>query len=511
MVMEASLQFLRELFPFSRPPSREKAVGEVRALLESARALPVIDAIGALTTRVIPAIASQSNLHMRCKLLDEARDEGLRVLPVCEGLIDDAILPLSQEAATLALGADNLLKAFAVAYATIADSIHTQRLDEGLSHLMVTTIRRAMEFIAERQVLAYRAYASPSASSWLMLHDLYRLARTQKLSSHNGSLPSIENLYASALLLAFVDPNKFARSDLTSIKDCTEQLAPLAIFSDATFEARNSRSSVGQLLVTLSEGSPGRPLLRTPAGTTLQGNLIVDYRPAVAVLDHHLRNPAEQSDKLVLAAPETILRTMRTAIGGQAARRFNRTRFKPRADLVTGLDQVMEFIKGRALSRRQSDPHHDHQKWPLAISEWALLDESPDGFGLRYVKGDRYRLEAGDVVGLQPRENSKFHICLVRRVASQRGRLELGIQELAPHGLVIELPLGPGKGHGEVLLLPQLPGQANTAGILAQPGHLRPGQRINFRDATRVVRFSVATMLESNDHMEFFALERLAG
>lgn len=486
-------------------------MAELRALLDGVGSQPPLEAMGTLSSRIIPAIGQQNNLHMRCKLLDEARDEGLRVLPSTEQMVDDAVLPLSQEAAALALAADNLLKAFAVAYANIAESIHIQHLDEGLSHLMATAIRRAMEFIFERQQLAYRAYAAPSASSWLMLHELYRLARTQRISTRNGTAPSIESLYAGALLLAYVDPNKFARSDLQPIRDCTEQLAPLALINDASLEVRNTRSSAGQFLVNTGEGSPGRPLLRIPAGTPLQGNLVVDFRPAVAVLDHHLRNPTELSDKLTLDAPETILRTMRTAIGGQAARRFSRTRFKPRADLVTGLDQVMEFIKGRALSRRHNDPHHDPQKWPLAISEWALLDESPDGFGLRYVKGDRFRLEAGDVVGLQPRENSRFHICIVRRVASHRGRLELGLQELAPHGLVIELPGSGGKPHCEVLLLPHLPGLGMTAGILAAPGHLRAGHRINFRDATHVVRFKVGALVESNDHMEFFALERLAG
>ena len=60
---------------------------------------------------------------------------------------------------------------------------------------------------------------------------------------------------------------------------------------------------------------------------------------------------------------------MRAAIGSHAARRFSRTRFKPRADLVTGVDALIELLNGRALGRRFNDPPRHGQNWPLAISE----------------------------------------------------------------------------------------------------------------------------------------------
>ena len=509
--METPLQFLRDLFPFSRPPALDKAAAEVREWLDSTADQPELQVMRTLATQIIPSIALQANLHMRSRLLDEARSEAERVLPMVEKLVDAAVLPLSLETSTLALAADNLLKTLAVAYAGIAQSIQTQKLNDGLGHLLGNAIRRAIQLIFRRQQLAYRAYATPSASSWQMLHDLYRLARSLRLNNRNGSEPPIEYLYAGTLLLAYVDPNKFPRGDLAQISACTSQLAPLALIADATPEVRNSRSAAGQFLVHTGEGSPGRPLLRTPIGTPLQGCLVVDFRPAVAVLDRHLRRTGGETLELTLPAPETILRTLRTAIGGQAARRFSRTRFKPRADLVTGLDQVVEFIKGRALSRRFNDPHHDDQKWPLAISEWALVDESPEGFGLRFLRGDKYRVEAGDIVGLQPRENSKFHICIVRRIASQQGRLELGIQELAPQGIVIDLPPGNGGRPCQALLLPHMPGFGKTAGILAPPGYLRLGHRINFRDPDRSVRFRVDGLIEANERLDFFSLERLPG
>lgn len=513
--METPLQFLRDLLPFSRPGSPGESddvdVTEVRQWLDNAAGQPTPQFLRVLASEIIPKVSHAGNLHMRSKLLDEARTEAQPILAAIERQVEEAVLPLSPDLAATALAADNLLKALAVAFLGITTSIQTHKLNQGLSHLLENAIRRAMQAIFQRQQLAYRAYASPSVSSWQMLHQLYRLARTQKLNTRNGSEPPIEYLYAGALLLAYIDPGKFPRGDLPHIRACADQLAPLALIAEASVDLRSTRSGAGQFIVNASEGSPGRPLLRTPGSDPLTGNLVVDFRPAVAVLDRHLRNTPGEPLELALPAPEAMLRTLRTAIGGQAARRFSRTRFKPRADLVTGLDQVIEFINGRALSRRFNDPHHDAQRWPLAISEWALVDESPEGFGLRFVKGDKYRVEAGDIVGLQPRENSKFHICIVRRAASQQGRLELGLQELGPQGLVIDLPAGNNGRPRQALLLPHMPGHGKVAGILARPGCLQLGNRINFRDPQRTVRFRVDRLIESHDNLDFFALERLAG
>jgi len=510
--METPLQFLRDLLPFSRPVSQEREAADVRQWLESIAEQPDLQVVRTLATEIIPSIGQQSNLHMRSRLLEEARAEAVRVLPGIEKQVEESLLPLSTELSIAALAADNLLKALSVAYFGIARSIQTQKLNEGLSHLLENAIRRAMQIIFRRQQLAYRAYATASASSWQMLHDLYLLARSQKLNTRNGGETPIEYLYSGALLLAYVNPNKFPRGDLPQIRACTELLAPFALISEATSDIRNTRSGAGQFVVIVDEGSPGRPLLRTPNNMSLVGNLVVDFRPAVVVLDRHLRRTPGESEsiELTLPAAPAMLRMLRTAVGGQAARRFSRTRFKPRADLITGLDEVIEFINGRALARRFNDPHHDHQKWPLAISEWALVDESPEGFGLRYVKGDKYRVDAGDIVGLQPRENSKFHICIVRRIASQQGRLELGIQELSAQGVVIDLPPAAGGIQRQALLLPHMPGFGKTAGILARAGYLRIGNRFNFRDPQRAVRFAVTSLIEANERLEFFSLERLS-
>lgn len=510
--METPLQFLRDLFPFSRPPASATGVAEVREWLDSTADEPSMQAIRTLASQIVPGIGRQGSLHMRFKLLEEAMIEVERALPPVERQVEDAILPLPMAVATAALTADNLLKVVAIAYSGIAHSIQQQKLNAGLTHLLESSIRRAIQAISRRQRLAYRAYASPSAASWQMLHDLYRIARHQGINSRNGGEPPVDHLYAGALLLAFVAPNKFPRGTLDQIRACAERLAPLAIVAEATPENCATKSAIGQFVVPADEGSPGRPLVRASATATLLGSLVIDYRPALAVLDRQLRRHPEEPQTLPLDAPETVLRALRVAIGGHAARRFARTRFKPRADLIAGIDQVIEFLNGRALNRRVSDGPRPAPRRPLEISEWALLDESPEGFGIRFVKGERIRIQAGEIVGLQPRENSQLHLCLVRRIATTpQQRLELGLQELAPLGLAIDLPGGDPGQPRQAILLPHLPGHGNCAGVLARPGDLKSNQRINFRDPERSVRFRVGELLEANPQLELFALTRIAG
>ena len=88
-------------------------------------------------------------------------------------------------------------------------------------------------------------------------------------------------------------------------------------------------------------------------------------------------------------------------VGSTATRRFSRMRFKPRADLVIGMLDVTLFLSSAAYRRRRDDGSKRGPGAP-AISEWALVDESPDGFGVRYIRGDIAAVEVGDVVALRP-------------------------------------------------------------------------------------------------------------
>ncbi|MBN8501310.1 MAG: hypothetical protein J0M19_09195 [Sphingomonadales bacterium] len=498
--MDAPLQKLRDLFNFGRSGDDHSEHQYLLDLLDGLAGKPPHLVISALHTQYLPAVACQRNLHMRFKLLENSRAEAIRCLPVLESKVSEAVLPLPAEASDSALIADNFLKSLASAYIGIVSGITTHHQEAALAHLMQHAIRRAMRALLRRQVLAYRAYAPPSASSWQQMHDLYRNARNRNLHGGHDD-KSIERVYLTALLLAYADPNKIPRNELDELKMLVENLAPLAAIGDAAQFERGQSTLSARFLVDVEEGAPGRPLAKVPETASLFGNYIVECRGVVSAIDRRLMRYANQEHDEHEPQHEKLLTSLRTSLGGQIQRRFSRIRFKPKADLVAGFDNAVQFIANGTLIRRESD---FSSKPPLATSEWALINESPDGFGIRFQKGEKWPMQAGDLVVLRTREGSRIHVCLVRRIANlDQHKLELGLQELSPEAGVLKLEDGQ-----TAICLPRLPA------FQGSPGLILPAQYAVSSDLSVAIalngsahRWKPGKHAESNGRIQFHVLE----
>lgn len=503
--MDASVQKLRELLGFNRNGENRAEPKHLHDLLEKLAAQAPQEVIQALTTQYLPAAVTQRNLHMRFKLLENMRGEIKRCLPALEQGVNEAVLPLPPDAAAVALLADNFLKNLAYAYIGIVSGISAQSQDTLLSHLMQQAGRRAMQALLRRQLLAYRAYATPSASSWQYLHNLHRAARNRGFASGGGD-DSIEHIYLCALLLAYADPYGWPRSELDALRKVIDTLVPLAAIVDAAPIDRNTDSLAARFLVMTDEGHPGRPLARTAETAPTSGHFIVECRAVIGAIDRHLA--AVEAGESEPKAPAKLLINLRAAFGGQVSRRFSRVRFKPKTDLVAGFDNVVKFIASGVLSRRQHDAMVVSQTDRPACSEWALINESPDGFAIRYLKGEKWSVQAGDLVVLRTREDSRIHLCLVRRIANlDQRKLELGLQELSPGAQVIQLPGSDGQASQPALLMPRLPAFDGHAGLLARPGSLTDNTVVAVDRGNGITRWRPGRHAESNGLIEFHVLE----
>jgi hypothetical protein len=506
MMMDSPLQLLRDLFPFSQPLAEEKTASAFQGKLLTTTGLSPLEVVSKLSADFLPNIASQTNLHMRFKLLEDVRHKAEDALPVLERHIAQAVLPLPREATNAAIHADNLLKGMAQAYTGIARSIQTHHHNAALSHLLHRAIQRALAMVARRQLLAYRAYAVPSPTSWLLLHELYQMACDPRIKPLNGETAPIEHEYLGALLFAYLEPGKLPRTELDQIHDCTHQLAAYAIVSEASVEAQSSRSADSCFLARPDDGSPGYPLTRLPTGISVEGGLIIDCTQVLAALDRNLsRQPGKPVEPDLKATP-VLLQSLRVAIGGKSARRFSRTKFKPRADLVGGLEQVINFLDGNAFTRRSLDSAC-REALEFTPSEWSLIDESPDGFLIRFIKGEKWKIGAGDIVALQPRESSKIHVCLVRRISTLRNRLELGLQLLSPQVTLVSIPTA--ETQQRAVFLHSLPAYGSFSGLITQPGSFASKQQISFNTLGRTLHRQIGKCIEANEGLEFVALDPL--
>ena len=169
---------------------------------------------------------------------------------------------------------------------------------------------------------------------------------------------------------------------------------------------------------------------------------------------------------------------------------------------------MISFIDGNAFSRRSVDAASRYDGRDFTSSEWALVDESPDGFRLRFIKGEKKTLGAGDIVALQPRESSKIHVCLVRRISSSQARLEIGLQLLSPQISVVDV-LGADAQESRAIFMHSLPAYGKFSGLIIPPGIYRASEKIVVRLPGRSLHRLLGTCLEANEGLEFFTLEQL--
>ncbi|MBS1138614.1 MAG: hypothetical protein H6R13_67 [Proteobacteria bacterium] len=506
--MDSPLQLFRELLPFGQLSADQKSAAAVRGLLDTVAGLSPQESVAKLASSVLPSVNQQSNLHMRFKLLEDIRHETEQALPTMEASIAQAVLPLPLDATTAALHADNLLKGLAISYAGIARSINKSQLNDALSHLYHRSVQRAMAMIARRQLLAYRAYATPSATSWQTLHELYQMVRGPQTKPLNGETAPIEHEYLGALLFAYLEPSKFPRAELETINICSRQLAAYATVGEVPPEIGSSKTTDSCFLVKPDEGTPGYPLTRLPSSTSVFGSLLIDCTQVLAALDRNITRRPGKTVEPDLDATPAMLQCLRVAIGGKSARRFSRTRFRPRGDVVSGFDQVISFLDGNTFSRRSVDASSRYDGRGFSSSEWALIDESPDGFLLRFIKGDKRNMGSGDIVALQPRESSKIHVCLVRRISSSQVRLEVGLQLMSPQVSVVDI-VAEEQPEQRAIFLHSLPAYGKFSGLIAAPGTYRQGQKIMIKLPGRSLHRQIGTCMEANEGLEFFALDLL--
>lgn len=497
------LQRLRQLLPFTAPAPEQRWATTVRELIDSLAGQPPLEVVTRLTSQTLPVIAAQPNLHMRFKLLEDVHQEAERVLPSIENVISQSVLPLPMAVSTHALHADNLLKHLAQAHVDIARNLAGKQQDKALTHLYHRTIHRAVGLVARRQSMAYRAYTQPSGTSWKMLHDLYRMTCSRPDKPLNGTTAPIENSYIGALLLAHADPGRFARNEFDALLRGIGTLAAYASISQTFPDPLPIQTPETRILVRLNEGSPGVPFMRVATGSPLDNCLQVDCAGILTVLDRQLSG---ETVEVALDLPIPVLKSLHTAFGKKGSRRFTRSTSRPRCDLIGGLAQVTAFLDGQTFSRRSLDAFSRLDAQDFSQSEWVQIDESPDGFRLRFVKGDKWQVGAGDIVALQPKESGKVHVCLVRRVASVQNRLELGVQLLAPQLSIVDAISE--NCHGKrAIFLHTLPAYGRQPGLIVPPGFFHTGEMVSLRGGGRSMTRLIGKCLEANDGLEFFALD----
>lgn len=542
--MDNTSGFLGGLLRMAAGKRHERASQALRESLAGLGDIDPVERVRLVAARTAALFAQHQDPASRALLLHAVEAEAATLLPAIAQRVAEAPLPLANDVNDDALAADKLLKTLAATWTRLAEQLAAggaRPPTVPLARAHADALRGAAGALFQRHLLAYRAYAPASESSWLALHRIHASARDAGLARQADGGVAVEHHYHAALLLALADPMKFPRSALPLLQEQAERFAPLVrLYPTNGHELPESASL---FLVCPQEGRPARPLARAEAIVQADG-FILDANPAVANLRKDIFDRERRAAERGEATPElALLGNLLSMWRGHPHRRFSRNRFKPRGDLVSGIDGLVLALSGGALMRRHTDhpapavgdhpaPATGDQPAPAtgdplspaasggvapaparpAVSEWAITDESPDGFGVRFLKGESGALDVGDIVAFRARERSRVHVCLVRRVSNcGPTRLELGLQELAPAVHAFRLPAAAGAAAGpasDAVLLPKMPCYRNIPGLIVRPGSISLGQRfvVNGNDGGKV-SLSVARLLQGGARGELYALE----
>lgn len=519
--MQSLIRFFTQGFARARPAAKQDADADaLRLIAEVDAALPARAA--QLLAAEIPALASfEPDLERRLRLVDALHAAAERKLPAIEQEIEAAALPLPAALASAALAADNVLKSIAGEYQTIVArfSPHDPRGGPLPPQVQHATLQ-ASRVLVRRQWLACRAGMAASATAWRRLHRLHRLARDGGFVSFNDGGGSIESYYLAAILLALADPARAPRADLVAMLATIRRLAPLARLIEARVSGGAAVNACGSS-VNAAGLATERPLVVDPhnqqpvlgGGHTSAGDVAwrIDLEPVIGrlQLDIRLGERLREGDAhpLPLGAPLRVALRLLEVYRRQPLRRFTRQCMRPRVDVVTGLDRLWWALSGPNLSRRRAGliaapPQED-------ALEWAIVDESPDGFGLRLVQGQAPELAVGDIVGVGMRDVGRLHLCIVRRIGEDpRQRCRLGVQTLAPEAAALVVTGEDGERQEPVIRLSALPAHGGRPGLAVAAGRLRPGTPVRVVGGQPGEVLKVAAQVESNGRFDLLLLGR---
>lgn len=335
-----------------------------------------------------------------------------------------------------------------------------------------TTLRRLMYCVTWQIRINHLVAAPTGIGLWQQLHSAFRTARRLGVADLGGPRdgPSILQIYTNALLAAIAQPASFSPRELEFIAQYIEQNdTPLTLLDAPPHE------NTGIFWIDLEKDFPAHALIRRiPSADTKVLYFSCDRIAEKAREDLSLLKQDVKASALRLPAfAETkaghgALRRLSSLWGQPAKRRFPRRRQSYRTHLCAGLSNLWQLFQ---------TPEAEH----APLSEWMVVNESPEGYALMHMAGHTHRLRVGDVVGLQAiRDHTDgpppWHVCIVRWALSENPEhIELGLQLLASHAIPAKITLPDNREARNLaaLVLPEIQQPPRAQSLILPSGTLQ--------------------------------------
>ncbi|MDR3157563.1 MAG: hypothetical protein LBU11_00825 [Zoogloeaceae bacterium] len=198
-------------------------------------------------------------------------------------------------------------------------------------------------------------------------------------------------------------------------------------------------------------------------------------------------------------AGQGALRRLESVWGAPGKRHFPRRRQANhrRARLCAGLARFCQLLQ-----KKGSESEVD-------ISQWMIINESPDGYALMHLSGTIGHVRIGDVVALRPDANPGWLVCLVRWAISENPEhIEIGLQIVALDAIPATLVDNESCFvHTPLLLLPEYPSLRSASALIAPAGAITDNRcAIHLSGSKKSRDLSGLKVCEQNSCIEMFML-----
>lgn len=474
---------------------------------------------GATTAADVPVLrqhletlrAAQLPPTRRMQLLDFLYDHAVRVVDLLLPAMRHISLPVSRKSRQEIRSIQDVLENLCRDYlALLRSEVHSP--GEAFLRAPEAPLWRAIHCLSLHLMTSHLAGSPAEVGVWRMLHDAYALAGRYQVEEKK--IPrqerTVQELYLSSVLLGCSQPTSFTTEELEFIGEY------VAVCGDAVTLSRQALAGrQGLFWIDPQRDVPAQALSRRSPPPETDVWFFAGDLAAQRAKDHlealESGCSANQLDLPPFAetpAGKGVLRRLVERWGQPPKRKFPRRRHATRAKLCAGLHELWRLLETSGNA-------------PVALSEWMIINESPQGWAMMHLSGRTDHLRVGDLVAICLEEESVgsepvWHVCMVRWALSENPEhIEVGIQILAPSAAAAVFALSgcapDESARGKALLLPRIPPLWPTEALAVRTGLLKGvDQRLTLvvGENNVVVReLRITGVCEQTSNVEVFNVE----
>ncbi|MDR1349245.1 MAG: hypothetical protein LBJ59_00415 [Zoogloeaceae bacterium] len=372
------------------------------------------------------------------------------------------------------------------------------RLIQQQPEIALNLMERVAFCLYQHMYVSYLVAAPVQAGIWQRLHGVYLHSLRLPLDAgHRQALAA----YREALLLAAAQPTSHAAQELEFVAEYVHKCAGMVLLT-----AETPQESGAVFWIEPAHDFALFALARRPLPSGYRAFYFSTAEAAEqAVKDLEALNAGASAEALQLPelaqtpAGQGALRRLASAWGVLGKRHFPRRRQANhrRARLCAGLARFCQLLQ-----KKDSEGEVD-------ISQWMIINESPDGYALMHLSGTIGHVRIGDVVALRPDANPDWLVCLVRWAISENPEhIEIGLQIIALDAIPATLVDDESRFvRTPLLLLPEYPSLRNASALIAPTGAITDNRcAIRLSGSKKSRELSRMEVCEQNSCIEMFAL-----